>query len=102
MLPPFRKIKTEIKDLRVVQDALALIFNRLLGVSFLDGRTVTAVLASGDNRIEHGLGREPEGYFILRKNAAATIYDKLASSQLTERFLVLNSSATVTVTLWVF
>lgn len=59
-------------------------------------------LSSGDNTISHKLSQKLQGWFIVRLRGAATIYDKQDSNQSQDKTLVLNSSAAVTVDLWVF
>lgn len=60
------------------------------------------VLASGDNVINHRLGRKLQGYIIVGINAATTIYDKQATNQMPQLTLVLNSSASATAQILVF
>ena len=59
-------------------------------------------LVSGDNTINHKLGRKLQGYIIVGINAAATIYDKQATNQMPQLTLVLNSSAPATAQILVF
>lgn len=59
-------------------------------------------LSIGDNTIDHRLGRELQGWQLIRVRAAAIIYDKQDSNQLKSKTLVLNSSAAVVVDLFVF
>lgn len=57
------------------------------------------VLASGDNVINHRLGRVPQGWLIVDINAAVQIYRNASFNELT---LTLNSSGAATVALYVF
>lgn len=57
-------------------------------------------LVSGDNVINHRLQRNLQGYLVIAQNAAAQFYQK--TSTMPELTLVLNSSATVKVSLYVF
>jgi hypothetical protein len=70
----------------------------ILGGALLKG----VVLAVGDNTIRHGLGSALSGWTVVRQRAAATIYDKQDSNTIPASTLVLNSSAAVTVDLYVF
>jgi len=56
-------------------------------------------LVSGDNVINHLLGRTPQGWFIVDVNAAVQIYRSAAFNSST---LTLNSSGTATVSLFVY
>lgn len=56
-------------------------------------------LVSGNNLINHKLGRRQQGWILLDINGAATIY---RNAPFNDKTLTLNSSATVTVKLGVF
>jgi hypothetical protein len=60
------------------------------------------VLTSGDNTINHKLGRALQGWFIVRQNAAASLFDKQSTNSMPQLTLVLNTSADVTISLIVF
>ncbi len=75
--------------------------NRLNAIAFLDGRKIAADLAIGDNQLETKLGRKFEGYFILTQDGASQIYLNQGTADRV-KYLVLNSSAAVTVDVWVF
>lgn len=60
------------------------------------------VLVSGDNTINHMLGRDLQGWFITRLRASATIYDKQDANSFPQLTLVLHASAGVTVDMVVF
>jgi len=67
------------------------------------GTTLTSIaLTAGDNTIPHKLSQKLQGWFIVRLRGAATIYDKQDSNPSTDKNLILNSSAAVTVDIFVF
>jgi hypothetical protein len=70
----------------------------LLNGALLQGQ----VLVTGDNTINHTLGRALTGWIIVRKRGTATIYDKQDTNSLPALTLVLNASAGETVDLCVF
>jgi hypothetical protein len=75
------------------------ILDQLLVKPIVDGNLLTGIiLQSGNNTINHKLGRQIQGWIICDINAAATIYRSAWSTEI----IVLNSSAKVTVNLWVF
>lgn len=77
--------------------------NQVLGLPLLQGQIISDVaLASGDNTINHLLGRTLVGWLVILKNAAVTIYDKQSSNTDAANTLILNSSGTATVSLYVF
>lgn len=98
MLPQFRHIKTADKDLSTVQSNVGQILNKVVKVSILDGTQIEADLASGANIINHGLGRTPQGWIVVDRDSAATVYRTAWDSAT----LSLTASATVTVQLWVY
>lgn len=73
--------------------------NQFRAVPFLNGvRLTDIVVTTSTISVEHKLGREPLGYLILKQNADARVW----YTSINELFLVLDSSATVTIDLWVF
>lgn len=69
----------------------------------LQGRLMTGiVLTAGDNTINHLLSRKLVGWFPVGQTAASDFYDKQASNQMSDKTLILNSSAPCTCNLWVF
>lgn len=75
-----------------------LINNPLLGGNIVGG---SVTLATGDNNISHGLNQTLQGWSVQDINGPAVIYRNQGSVDPT-KILVLNSSAAVTVTLYVF
>lgn len=103
MLTPFRRTQTEDPEIRRLQDAAEASLSSVLDKRVIDGRLIEDVsLSSGDNTIEHKLGRTLRGWIVTRLSAAVDIYDKQSTNNLTDLNLVLNSSGTATVSLWVF
>ncbi len=73
-LKPFRKVQTTDKDLNLVQDSIkefldALLKNPLLGANVVRG----IQLATGDNLVAHGLGRNWVSAFLSLPSAGATL-----------------------------
>lgn len=67
------------------------------------GTILTSIaLSAGDNTISHKLSQKLQGWFIVRLRGSATIYDKQDSNASQDKTLVLNSSAAVTVDIFVF
>jgi hypothetical protein len=95
--------QSPFQDLQLMQTSWAAQLNPLLSnpisnVSILNG----VVLASGDNVINHKLGKKLQGWFMVGQNASATFYDKQTSNSTPQLTLVLNSSAAVTANVAVF
>jgi hypothetical protein len=60
------------------------------------------VLTPGANSINHGLNRTLVGWILTRVRAASTIYDTQDTNTTPKMTLDLNSSAAVTVDIYVF
>ena len=71
--------------------------------NFSSGKILTKqALASGSNNIPHGLGKALTGWVIVRQRASATFYDTQDSNTIPQTTLLLTSSASVTVDIYVF
>lgn len=99
-LPQFQN---DDKEFQLMQNRWGSIINPVLNNPANQSNILkNVVLASGDNVVNHLLGRNLQGWSIVRKNAAADIYDKQSTNQTPGLTLVLNASAAVTVSIEVF
>lgn len=99
-LPGFR---VEDRETQRFLDQLLAGLNQLNELRILQGQLVEGIdLVSGDNDVEHKLGRALVGWIITRKSAAVDIYDKQDDNNAPGQNLILNASGAVTVDLWVF
>lgn len=72
----------------------------LLRNQLVDGVLLTDVaLVTGENVINHLLGRKQVGWIIVDRDASTAVYRSAALNDLT---LTLNSSGSVTVSIWCF
>lgn len=100
MLPIF---STQDKDVALLQTSWAKEINPVLGNPISSGSVLThLVLASGDNVINHKLGRKLQGWIVVGNTAAVSFYDKQAANSMPQKTLVLNASGAVTINLYVF
>lgn len=102
MIPAFRAIRSSVKDITRLQDALSKVFNAIQKKQILDGRLISDIeIATGTvKEVQHGLQRQPRGWIIVKKNAEATVWE--TSATLPVRTINLNASADVTISLWIF
>ena len=102
MIPQFRAIKSASAEMTKLQDALAKVFNAIQIKQLLDGRLITniEITSASIKEVEHGFQRDLRGWIVVRKNANANVWESV--SNLPKRPLNLNSSANVTISLWVF
>lgn len=97
------KLLTDSRELNQVQQNVATALLPLESNPLAQGQILESQsLGIGDNTIYHNLGRTLRGWFITSINGAATIYDKQSTNTTPQVTLVLNSSAAVTVNLYVF
>lgn len=60
-------------------------------------------LIMGDNVVNTGLGRQLNGWFIVRLRAPASLYDKYdTQSQPKDQSIVINASAACVADIWVY
>lgn len=75
--------------------------NQLSSVQFLDGRLIANVtVGTSSTPIEHKLGRNFQGWFLVRKRSAGDVREDAQGN--TALYLNLISSAQVSVDVWVF
>lgn len=106
-LKKFQKIDHPDYAVNRIQDNIEQAFEPVTRSEILQGVLTSSVqLKTGqDNLVEHKLGREVRGYLVIAKSASATVCDKLldATDNTNKKlFLNLQSSADVTVRLWIF
>lgn len=93
-----RKLAATDPELNKVQEYMQQALDPILGCPLLNGVQLEVVLASGANLIAHKLGRKAQGYIIVGKSANIDVW----GSTFTKANLELQSSGTVTVSLWVY
>lgn len=88
------------RNLMLLQNSWKAAITPTLQLEINQGLLLTDIkLKTGDNVINHHLGRKPNGYFIADQDASASFYRNKPLDNLT---LTLNASAPVTIRLWVF
>jgi len=96
-------IQTQDRVINQIQQNVKNVVDPLSANPVLNGLILTnQVLVSGDNTINHTLGRTLQGWTIVRQRSAASLYDKQDSNPTPALTLVLNASAGVSVDLYVF
>ncbi len=86
-----------------LQTRWASMINPVLSSPIVNGLQLDNIaLLTGDNVINHRLGRKPQGYIVVRKNAQAGIFDTQDTNQMPQLTLNLTSDADVTVSLWIY
>lgn len=100
----FRKINTTNTELMRVQDAVAESLNVLNSALLTEARLIPGVLiGTSATPVEHGLGREPQGWFVVDANTGASLWRSSSPPvNAPAKLLYLQASTPVTVTLVVF
>lgn len=99
----FKKIGQRLPDVARFQDNVEQTFLSLTNKAIIDGVLIDNVnLTTSASDIAHGLGKPVTGYIVIKRNANAVVYDNEQTNTKRDRFLNLQASATVTVSLWVF
>lgn len=104
MIPALRKVRTTIEDLRIFQDAVGLVLQSVVTRPILDGVMIEEISLVGTvpQAIDHKLGRKVRGWIVVRKSATADIWDLQDTNVTPTRSLILEASADVTISVWVF
>lgn len=96
-------INSDDRVLNMLQDSWSGLLDPVLKNPLVQGRLMTNVtLASGSNTINHLLARKLQGWIIVGRNTADTVYDAQASNSMQDKTLILVASGAITVNLWVF
>lgn len=103
MIPSFRRTLVKDGDLRLVQDSVDKVLGVISKKEILDGQLLKDVGVSTQTVfLEHKLGREVQGYIVVKNNAAAHVYDEQDLNPTPTKTLALKSNTTAIVSLWVF
>lgn len=86
------------------QENVKNVVNQVLSKEIIDGILIKGVClhAGTSYEVDHGLGREPLGWVIVRKRADSRVWDLQDYNPNTVRTLVLVASHDITIDLWVF
>jgi hypothetical protein len=91
LLPSFN---TKIQEFSLLQSKWAAILNPILGKAQVQSSILKEVtLQSGLNSVNHLLGRDLQGWKIVRQRASASIYDTQDACTMPDKVLQLVSSA---------
>lgn len=98
---PFRPINVKDPDLMRVQDSVKETFSSIVRSPLLNGNIVQANLTTSSVEVSHGLNRNIVGWFIIRQNAQAAVWEP-AASETPNKTVRLQASASVTVSIYFF
>ena len=82
---------------------IATALNPLLQLPFASGNRVQDVdITTSDTVVDHGLEQAPEGWIILKQNAAQVIYESATVNDFPGTTVILKAGGTVTADLFFF
>lgn len=85
------------------QNKWAATLNPIINKAIVNGNLLQNVsVKSGANTINHGLGRDLQGYLVVMNNANVTFYDSQDKNQYPDLTLALIASGPATISLYVF
>lgn len=98
-MKPFRKVKVTDRELANVQDAVSSVLGPLSKNTLIDGVQIDGlIITTVGLTLPHQLKRQPLGWFVVDTTAAATVY----RSAWDDKNITLVSSATTTVSIWIY
>ena len=99
----FTQLSTGSPATDQVQGYIATALNPLFQLPFASGNRVQdQVITTADTVVDHGLEQAPEGWIILKQNAAQVIYESATVNDFPETTVILKAGGTVTADLFFF
>lgn len=102
-MEPWKRIGSEDPVIEELQDNAEPIMRQVEKAFLLDGvLKKRQSLTTAPTSINHGLGRAPIGFIVVRRRANANVWDLQDDNTRPTKTLTLISSADVEVDLWIF
>ena len=99
----FTQLATGSAPVDQVQGYIATALNPLLQLPFASGNRIQDVeITTADTIVDHGLEQKPEGWIILKQNAAQVIYESATVNDFSKTTVILKAGGTVTCDLFFF
>lgn len=101
----FKKLRTDDRVLDSVQDHVETSISPLLKKDFLYGNIIEDInlVSTGETIVNHGLGKNWTGFIVIKKSANSVVWNKgIIDTTFPDRNIILNCSADVTVSLYIF
>lgn len=101
MTKPFRKVKSSDPVVSRMQDNVADALAPVIASSIVGGRLVGPIgVSPAGSLVNHGLGRNPAGWFLVSPQASGSVWQGPSSSP--NLFLVVSASSPLTGSFWCF
>ena len=99
----FTQLSTGSAPVDQVQGYIATALNPLFQLPFASGNRVQAQdLSTSDTIVDHGLEQTPEGWIVLKQDAAQVIYESATSNDFPETTIIMKAGGAVTCDLFFF
>ena len=99
----FTQLSTGSAPVDQVQGYIATALNPLFQLPFASGNRVQDLeITTSDTIVDHGLEQAPEGWIILKQNAAQVIYESATANDFPGTTIILKAGGTVTADLFFF
>ena len=99
----FTQLSTGSAPVDQVQGYIATALNPLFQLPFASGNRVQdQEITTADTIVDHGLEQTPEGWIILKQDAAVVIYESATANDFPETTVILKAGGTVTVDIFFF
>jgi len=99
----FTQLSTGSAPVDQVQGYIATALHPLFQLPFASGFKVADLeITTADTVVDHGLEQKPEGWLILKQNAAQVIYESATVNDFPETTVILKAGGTVTADLFFF
>lgn len=100
----FKKVANASPDTQALQDRLDEFFAPFISCAIINGLQLVKVelVAGAVNEVQHKLGRELQGYMVVRNRAQSKIWDTQDTNVFKKSTLSLWTDSATTVDLWVY
>tara|TARA_Y100000310_G_C20459900_1_gene704836 strand:+ start:209 stop:517 length:309 start_codon:yes stop_codon:yes gene_type:complete len=102
-MEPWKRVKSDDPEIEELQDNAEPIMRQVENAFSLGGVLLkNKTIATEATDINHGLGRAPQGFVIVRQRADARVWDLQDDNNNSTKSLTLIASAEVDVDVWIF
>ena len=99
----FTQLSTGNASIDQVQGYIATAINPLFQLPFASGNRVQDQdLSTADTIVDHGLEQAPEGWIVLKQDAAQVIYESATVNDFPETTIIMKAGGSVTADLFFF
>lgn len=99
----FTQLSTGNASIDQVQGYIATAINPLFQLPFASGNRVQDLdITTADTIVDHDLEQKPEGWIVLKQDAAQVIYESATVNDFPETTVILKAGGTVTADLFFF